>query len=115
MNKLLQTIQEGEKEFDKKWKRIESTLKSERGGRKIWDANNDDEDEASYLFVDETLKKQNTLNTNDILYTIVDMCEEGKMELLKDEPDTDWFYGYGNNTALDTIKKQLLEIIKEYD
>ena len=45
-----------EERFDKKWKRIESSIKTHISGRKIWDTSDGEEVEDSWKYVDETLE-----------------------------------------------------------
>jgi len=53
-----QLIQDSLKRFDEKWERIEKTMTGDISGRKIWDADTQGhDDEANYLFIDETLKQ----------------------------------------------------------
>ena len=52
-----QFIEKSKKKLLEKWKRIEKTMTNHMSGRKIWDADtNGLDDEANYLFVDETLE-----------------------------------------------------------
>lgn len=45
------------KKLEELWKRIEKTMTGHISGRRIWDADTKgNDDEANYLFVDETLK-----------------------------------------------------------
>lgn len=51
-------IQKEIEEFNKKWSRIEKTMTGHISGRKIWDADTQGhDDEANYLYVDETLER----------------------------------------------------------
>lgn len=52
---ILEFKKERREKLIKKWERIQATMTGHLSGRKIWDVGGDDEEEASYVFVDESL------------------------------------------------------------
>jgi len=77
MNNIQRVIEERDKEFDDKWKRIESTMTGHISGRKIWSVDTEDED-GGYVFVDESLKSHISETIHQILQAVEE--EVGKLD-----------------------------------
>lgn len=69
MNNIQRVIEERNKEFDDKWKRIESTMTGHISGRKIWSVDTEDED-GGYVFVDESLKSHISETIRQVLQAV---------------------------------------------